>query len=60
MSWWLQTTTSSAGKGPVCKTETFTKIEDRPIVKEIKTYVKEHHPVEKEVSTIESMFCMNL
>lgn len=43
-----ETTASSAGKGPVCKTETFTKIEDRPIVKEIKTYVREHHPVEKE------------
>ena len=24
------------------------QIEDRPIVKEIKTYVREHHPVEKE------------
>ena len=24
------------------------QIEDRPVVKEIKTYVREHHPVEKE------------
>ncbi len=24
------------------------QVEDRPIVKEIKTYVREHHPVEKE------------
>ncbi|KAL3149454.1 hypothetical protein ABBQ32_002242 [Trebouxia sp. C0010 RCD-2024] len=42
-----KTTTSSTG-GPVCDTKTFTKVEDRPIVKEVKTYVKEHHPVEKE------------
>ncbi len=24
------------------------QVEDRPVVKEIKTYVREHHPVEKE------------
>ena len=24
------------------------QIEDRPIVKEVKTYVREHHPIEKE------------
>ena len=24
------------------------QIEDRPIVKEVKTYIREHHPVEKE------------
>ena len=24
------------------------QIEDRPVVKEVKTYVREHHPVEKE------------
>ena len=24
------------------------QVEDRPIVKEIKTYIREHHPVEKE------------
>lgn len=41
---------ASAGKGPICDTQTFTKVEDRPIVKEVKTYVREHHPVEKEVS----------
>ena len=43
------TTTSSTG-GPICDTQTFTKVEDRPVVKEVKTYVKEHHPVEKQVS----------
>ena len=41
---------ASAGKGPICDTQTFTKIEDRPVIKEVKTYVKEHRPVEKEVS----------
>ena len=24
------------------------QVEDRPIIKEIKTYIREHHPVEKE------------
>lgn len=48
----MQTTTTSAGQGPICDTKTFTKVEDRPIVKEVKTYVREHHPVEKEVSTL--------
>lgn len=24
------------------------QIEDRPIIKEIKTYIREHHPIEKE------------
>lgn len=43
-----ETTTTSAGKGPICDTKIFTKVEDRPIVKEVKTYVREHHPVEKE------------
>ncbi|DBA70302.1 hypothetical protein WJX79_010739 [Trebouxia sp. C0005] len=43
-----ETTTTSAGQGPICDTKTFTKVEDRPIVKEVKTYVREHHPVEKE------------
>lgn len=43
-----QTTTSSGTGGPICDTKTFTKVEDRPIVKEVKTYVKEHHPVEKQ------------
>ncbi|DBB03546.1 hypothetical protein WJX82_005857 [Trebouxia sp. C0006] len=33
---------------PICDTKYYTKVEDRPIVKEIKTYVREHHPVEKE------------
>lgn len=40
---------ASAGKGPICETRTFTKVEDRPVIKEVKTYVREHHPVEKEV-----------
>ena len=47
---WCLLQAASAGKGPICNTQTFTKVEDRPVVKEIKTYVKEHHPVEKEVS----------
>lgn len=33
---------------PICDTKYYTKVEDRPVVKEIKTYVREHHPVEKE------------
>ena len=24
------------------------QVEDRPIIKEIKTYIREHHPIEKE------------
>ena len=24
------------------------QVEDRPVIKEIKTYIREHHPVEKE------------
>jgi hypothetical protein len=41
-------------QGVVCGQEHFTKIEDRPIVKERRTLVQEHHPVEKEfvVSTV--------
>ena len=45
----LQNTTTSSTGGPICDTKTFTKVEDRPVVKEVKTYVKEHHPVEKQV-----------
>jgi len=32
----------------VCDTKYYTAIEDRPIIKEIKTYIREHHPIEKE------------
>ncbi|DBA71583.1 hypothetical protein WJX79_004837 [Trebouxia sp. C0005] len=32
----------------VCDTKYYTAVEDRPIVKEIKTYIREHHPIEKE------------
>jgi len=39
---------SAAAGTPVCAQETFTKVEDRPVVKEVKTYVKEHHPIEKQ------------
>ena len=45
----LQNTTTSSAGGPICDTKTFTKVEDRPVIKEVKTYVKEHHPVEKQV-----------
>lgn len=48
---YMQNTTTSSTGGPVCDTKTFTKVEDRPVVKEVKTYVKEHHPVEKQVCT---------
>lgn len=24
------------------------QVEDRPVIKEIKTYIREHHPIEKE------------
>jgi hypothetical protein len=36
------------GEAAVCGQEYFTKTEDRPIVKERVTYIKEHRPVEKE------------
>jgi hypothetical protein len=36
------------GREAVCGQEFFTKVEDRPIVKERVTYIKEHRPVEKE------------
>lgn len=32
----------------VCDTKYYTAIEDRPVIKEIKTYIREHHPIEKE------------
>lgn len=41
-------TTTGAGTGPACGTETFTKVEDRPVVKERVEQVVEHRPVEKE------------
>lgn len=52
----LRNTTGTAGTGvisaqrgePVCDQKYYTKVEDRPIVKEQITYVREHHPMEKE------------
>jgi hypothetical protein len=41
-------TTTTAERPAVCGEEYFTKVEDRPIVKERVTYVQEHRPVEKE------------
>lgn len=32
----------------VCDTKYYTAVEDRPVIKEIKTYIREHHPIEKE------------
>lgn len=46
------TTTTAAvpasGTEAVCGQEYFTKTEDRPVVRERVTYLKEHRPVEKE------------
>jgi hypothetical protein len=42
------TTTTTTERPAVCGAEYFTKVEDRPIVKERVTYVQEHRPVEKE------------
>jgi hypothetical protein len=39
---------SQAAGEPICNQEHFTKIEDRPVVKETTTYVREHRPFEKE------------
>ncbi|PRW59460.1 Calcium release-activated calcium channel isoform A [Chlorella sorokiniana] len=36
------------GEEVVCGQEFFTKVEDRPVIKERVTYVREHHPMEKE------------
>ncbi|PSC68395.1 Calcium release-activated calcium channel [Micractinium conductrix] len=36
------------GQPEVCSQEYFTKVEDRPVIKERVTRVREHHPVEKE------------
>lgn len=52
----LRNTTGTAGTGvisaergePICDQKYYTKVEDRPIVKEQITYVREHHPMEKE------------
>lgn len=30
------------------ESDAYSQVEDRPIVKEIKTYIREHHPIEKE------------
>ncbi|KAK9824228.1 hypothetical protein WJX72_008744 [[Myrmecia] bisecta] len=46
-----KTTAATEGvsaRGPACETKYYTTVEDRPIVKEHVTYVREHHPVEKE------------
>lgn len=42
------TGTTTTERPAVCGQEYFTKVEDRPIVKERVTYVQEHRPVEKE------------
>jgi hypothetical protein len=42
---------TDTGRAEVRGQEYFTKVEDRPVVKERVTTIKEHHPVEKEVST---------
>jgi C2 domain len=42
------TGTATTERPAVCGAEYFTKVEDRPIVKERVTYVQEHRPVEKE------------
>jgi len=39
----------TSGVENVCHTETFTVVEDRPVVKERKEYYTEHHPVEREM-----------
>jgi hypothetical protein len=39
---------TTAGEGVVCGAEHFTKVEDRPVVKERVELVQEHRPVEKE------------
>eukprot|EP00891_Asterochloris_glomerata_P003371 jgi/Astpho2/3371/Aster-04713 len=46
-------TTSITGQAnqPVCEQKYYTKIEDRPQVREVVTTFKEHHPIEKEFIT---------
>jgi hypothetical protein len=39
---------TAGGGGVVCNQEFFTKIEDRPVTKEITTVITEHHPIEKQ------------
>lgn len=40
--------TTTTGEGGVCHQEYFTKTEDRPVVKERITVIREHRPVEKQ------------
>lgn len=46
----LQSITGSAEQ-PVCDQKYYTKIEDRPEVREVVTTIREHHPIEKEFVT---------
>ena len=43
--------TPTTGEAGVCGQEYFTKTEDRPVVREQVTMVKEHRPVEQEFVT---------
>ncbi|KAI7842361.1 hypothetical protein COHA_004001 [Chlorella ohadii] len=43
-----RTTGVAEGEAAVCAQEYFTKVEDRPVVKERVEMIKEHRPVEKE------------
>ncbi|PSC76003.1 cold-regulated 2 [Micractinium conductrix] len=43
-----QTATRATGEAAVCGQEYFTKVEDRPVVKERVELIQEHRPVEKE------------
>jgi hypothetical protein len=40
--------TTGRGAQPICDQKYYTKVEDRPVVREVKTYTREHHPIEKE------------
>ena len=42
----MQARTTGAD-GPICEQKHFTKVEDRPVTKEITTQIREHHPIEK-------------
>eukprot|EP00891_Asterochloris_glomerata_P003735 jgi/Astpho2/3735/Aster-04919 len=46
----LQSITGAAEQ-PVCDQKYYTKIEDRPEVREVVTTIREHHPIEKEFVT---------
>eukprot|EP00891_Asterochloris_glomerata_P002078 jgi/Astpho2/2078/Aster-x0079 len=39
---------TTGADGPICEQKHFTKVEDRPVTKEITTQIREHHPIEKE------------